>query len=70
MKWKYIWLCNIEFWETTLWYVSVLSDITPKGGEIDLVFSEKKNICMWRPIDSLIDDCVGAEYKKEASVIT
>ena len=63
MKWKYIWFCNIEFWGTTLWYVSVLSDITPKGGEIDLVFSEKKNICKWRQINSLIDDCVGAEYK-------
>ena len=35
----------LSFRETTHWYVSVLSDITPKGGEVDLVFSEKKNIC-------------------------
>ena len=68
MKWKDIWHCNIEFWGTTLWYVSVLSDVTPKVGEVDLVFSEKKNICKWRLINLLFNDCVGAAYKQESSV--
>ena len=66
MRWKYIWLCNIEFWRTTLWYV--LPDVTPKGGEVDLAFSEKKNNCMWCLINLLFNDCVGAAYKQESSV--
>ena len=37
---------------------------------VDLVFLEKKNICKLAPYTThcLIDDCVGAAYKQEASV--
>ena len=48
----------------------VLSDVTPKGGEVfvDFVFSEMKKSVNSGLINSLFDDCVGAAYKQEASV--